>query len=168
MSTTDETISFILFQVGGTTYGLPADCVRQMEMIEVVTPVPGAPEFVDGVVFSRGQVVPAVNLRARFGMERAAYGAATRLIVVWSAGRTVGLIVDSAREFASITRGSLQKPPAALVAAGAHFLTGIALLGERLVLILDVDKLLSLTDTSASAAAEARAAEIVDGNAKTR
>ncbi len=58
--------------------------------------------FVDGVVFSRGAVVPAVNLRARFGFERAPYDARTRLIVVQHGGRSVGLIVDSAREFVTI------------------------------------------------------------------
>jgi chemotaxis signal transduction protein len=68
-----------------------------------VTRVPNAPAHVDGVVFSRGQVVPAVNLRARFGFERAAYDLRSRLIVVQSSGRHVGLIADDAREFVRIS-----------------------------------------------------------------
>ena len=74
--------SYILFTVAGTTYALPSGEVRHMEMIEDITRVPNAPAFVDGVVFSRGQVVPVVNLRARFGFERAPFDLRTRLIVV--------------------------------------------------------------------------------------
>ena len=59
--------TFVVFTVAGTSYALPSRDVQHMEMIENVTRVPNAPPHVDGVVFSRGQVVPAVNLRARFG-----------------------------------------------------------------------------------------------------
>src|SRR5205823_3398220 len=63
--------SFILFQVAETFYGLPSRNVQQMEMVENITPVPNAAPFVEGVVFTRGQVIPAVNLRVRFGFEKA-------------------------------------------------------------------------------------------------
>ena len=72
--------------------------------------MPNAAHFVDGVVFSRGQVVPALNLRARFGFEKAPYDLSTRLLVVHAAGRSVGLIVDAAREFVSIDPASIQPP----------------------------------------------------------
>ena len=71
-----RTDHYILFIVAGTTYALPSHEVAHVEMVEQITRVPNAPAFVDGVVFSRGQVVPAVNLRARFGFERAPYGPA--------------------------------------------------------------------------------------------
>ncbi len=63
---------FILFELAGTTYALRSQVVQQMEMIEQITPVPNAAPFVEGVVFSRGQVIPAVNLRVRFGLEKTA------------------------------------------------------------------------------------------------
>ena len=94
--------TYILFSVAGTTYALPSSEVRHMEMVEQVTAVPNAPPFVDGVVFSRGQVVPVVNLRARFGFERARYDLRTRLLVVAGGGPPVGLLVDDAREFVTI------------------------------------------------------------------
>ena len=72
--------------------------------------MPNAAPFVDGVVFSRGQVVPALNLRARFGFERAPYDLSTRLLVVHAGGRSVGLVVDAAREFVSIVRRAIQPP----------------------------------------------------------
>src|SRR5215510_4284689 len=94
--------SYILFEIVGTTYAVPSQSVQQIEMIEHVTPLPNAPSFVDGVVFTRGQVIPAINVRTRFGFEKVPLTTRTRLIVTNFAGRVVGLIVDSAREFISI------------------------------------------------------------------
>ncbi len=131
---------FILFVLAGTTYGLRSGLVQQMEMIEQVTPVPNAPPFVEGVVFSRGQVVPVVNLRRRFGFEKVANDLRTRLIVVSNEGRLVGLLVDAAREFVAIPTDSIQPPPEALWGLSGKYVRGIARLGERLVLILDVDE----------------------------
>ena len=70
---------FIVFELAGTAYGLRSRDVRHLEMLEHVTPVPNAAPFVEGVVFSRGQVIPVVSLRARFGLERAPYDLRTRL-----------------------------------------------------------------------------------------
>ena len=85
--------TYILFSVAGTTYAVQSYQVRHMEMVEHVTPVPNAPPSVEGVVFSRGQVVPVINLRVRFGFERAQRDLRTRLLVVESgrpAGRPAG------------------------------------------------------------------------------
>ena len=75
------THTYILFSLAGTTYALRSEQVLHMEMLEHVTPVPNAPAFVEGVVFSRGQVVPVINLRARFGFERIDSTLRTRLLV---------------------------------------------------------------------------------------
>ena len=90
--------TYILFGVAGTTYAMRSDQVLHMEMVEHVTPVPNAPAFVEGVVFSRGQVVPVINLRARFGFDRAAIDLRTRLLVVQMQGRRVGLMADEPRD----------------------------------------------------------------------
>jgi purine-binding chemotaxis protein CheW len=146
MQSSGSNSSFILFQVSGSTYGLPAACVQQMEMLERVTPVPNAAPCVDGIVFSRGQVVPAVNLRQRFGFEKIPYDGQTRLIVVSNDARRVGLIVDSSREFVSIPTEAIQPPPESLTALSGKYLKCIATLDKRLVLILDLDALLTFTD----------------------
>ncbi len=130
---------YILFELAGTSYGIPSQIVQQMEMVEHITPVPNAPHFVDGVVFLRGQVIPAINLRQRFGFPKAPYDLRTRLIVVRAAGRTVGLIVDSAREFVPINSEAIQPPPEGIAGLSGHYLAGIATLGQRLVLLLDVE-----------------------------
>ena len=142
---------FILFELAGTTYGVPSRLVQQMEMIEDITPVPNAPPFVEGVVFSRGQVVPAVNLRRRFGFEKVPRDLRMRLVVVSNGGRSVGLLVDAAREFVTIPAEAIQPPPEALSGLSGKYLQGIARLGERFVLILDVDEVLNFTDITSPA-----------------
>ena len=103
---------------------------------------PDAPAFVDGVVFSRGRVVPAVNLRRRFGFERVPYDLRTRLIVVAHADRAVGLIVDSAREFVTIPAGAVQPPPESLGGTSGNYLAGIATVNDKVILIIDVAEVL--------------------------
>jgi purine-binding chemotaxis protein CheW len=129
---------YILFLVAGTTYGLPSHLVRHVEMIEQVTPVPNAARFVDGVVFSRGQVVPVVNLRARFGFDRTALDLRSRLLVVDAGGRHVGLLVDEAREFVSIADDAIHPPGDSIAGLSGAYLQGIASMSGRLVLIVDV------------------------------
>src|SRR5512133_2316205 len=109
-----RTDHYILFTVAGTTYALPSDVVAHIEMVEQITRVPNAAPFVDGVVFSRGQIVPAINMRARFGFERAPLDVRTRFLVVNVEGRTVGLLVDTCREFLRIDAASIHPPAEAL------------------------------------------------------
>jgi purine-binding chemotaxis protein CheW len=135
--------SFVLFQVAETFYGLPSRNVQQMEMIDHITPVPNASAFVEGVVFSRGQVIPAISLRARFGLERVAHTARSRLIVTNLNGRLVGLIADSAREFISIPAESVQPPPEGLSGMSGKYLKGVATIAERVILIVDLDELIN-------------------------
>jgi chemotaxis signal transduction protein len=98
-NTRNDAEPFVLFELAGTTYGVRSRFVQQMEMIEHITPVPNAPPAVEGVVLARGQVIPALNLRVRFGFERAPFDLRTRLMVVNHGERTLGLIVDTSREF---------------------------------------------------------------------
>src|SRR4051812_45465621 len=138
--------SYILFTVAGTTYALPSGDVRHMELIEDITRVPNAPGFVDGVVFSRGQVVPVVNLRARFGFDRAPFDVRSRLIVVQAGARLIGLVADAAREFVSIPADAIHPPNEALAGMSGRYVEGIASLGERLILVLSLDRILNFAE----------------------
>lgn len=142
---------FILFGLAGATYALRSREIQQLEMIGSITPVPNAPAFVDGVVSVRGQVVPIVNLRARFGFPRVPFDVRSRLLVVRREGRTVGFAVDSAREFTAIAADAIRPPPEAVSGLSGRYLEGIAHLGERLVLILDMTDLFSPDATEVSA-----------------
>jgi purine-binding chemotaxis protein CheW len=165
---------YVLFDLAGTTYALPSSQIQQVEMVEKLTPVPKAPPSVAGVVLSRGQVIPALDLRVRFGLPPQAYTLHTRLLVVSHADRTVGLIVDTAREFAAIPGEAIRPPPEAIGDLSGEYLQAIAMLGARLVLILDVGAILEQPDSVLqppgagqrvdSAAADASVATTAAGN----
>lgn len=142
--------AYILFELANTTYAIPSDVVQQMEMVEHITPVPNTLPFIEGVVFSRGQVIPAFNLRIKFGLEKKPYSLRTRLIVVHVQNRTVGIIVDTAREFLTIPNTAIQPPPESLSGMSSKFLSGIATLEKRVVLILNIEELLQLPEWTTS------------------
>jgi purine-binding chemotaxis protein CheW len=115
-------------------------------MVENVTPVPNATHSLEGVVLTRGRIIPAVNLRARFGFPKIAYNLRTRLIVVEAEGRTVGLIVDSAREFTTLPGAEIKPPPDAIANLNGDYLEGIATVDGRMILILRLAAVLNIAD----------------------
>ena len=135
---------FILFELSGTTYGVRSRFVQQIEMIDDVASVPNAHPAVEGVVLVRGQVIPALNLRKRFGFEKIDRDLRSRLVVINTEKRVVGLLVDTAREFIKISLESIEPPPEALTGLSGHYLEGIATVGERMILILNLDAVLDL------------------------
>jgi purine-binding chemotaxis protein CheW len=135
---------FILFELAGTTYGVRSQYVQQIEMIDDVASVPNAHPAVEGVVLVRGQVIPALNLRTRFGFERIQRELRSRLVVINTGTRVVGLFVDTAREFIKIPTESIEPPPEALTGLSGHYLEGVATIDERMILILDLDAVLEL------------------------
>jgi chemotaxis signal transduction protein len=140
--------NYIVFSVAGTAYALPSQDVAHVELVEQVTRVPNAPPFVDGVVFSRGAVVPAVNARVRFGFPSIPYDTRTRLIVAQRNGRTIGLIVDEAREFLAIADGAVQPPAEGLTGTSGRYIRAVATVGERMILVLDLTELLNVDELS--------------------
>lgn len=150
--------TFILFELAGATYGVSSKDVLHIDLLEHVTPVPNAAPWVDGVVFSRGQVIPAMNLRARFGFPREAATPRTRLIFVKSEQRTVALIVDTAREFRTIPATAIRPIEETLAGVHGNYIRAVASLADRLVLLLDVPAVLSYAATDPTAPAEAASA----------
>lgn len=142
--------TYIVFSVAGTAYAIPSEQVQHMEMVESVTAVPNAPPFVEGVVFSRGHVVPVINLRARFGFERTPVDLRSRLLVVLDGTRRVGFLVDDAREFVSIDPEVIHAPGESIGHLSGNYLEGVATLGERIVLVLNVRGILESTPTAAA------------------
>ena len=156
--------TYVLFELAGTTYGLRTSEVQHMEMLERVTPVPNTSPAVEGVVFSRGQVIPAVNLRVRFGLPREPHTMRSRLIVIQLQQRLVGLIVDSAREFIAIPKEAIRPIQEAVSGMEGNYLKGIAALGPRLVLLLDLEVALNLGNEIQAPSASELAAQF---NAQT-
>ncbi len=135
---------FILFELAGTTYGVRSEFVQQIEMIDDVASVPNAHPAVEGVVLVRGQVIPALNLRTRFGFDKVERNLRSRLVVINNGSRVVGLVVDTAREFIKIAPESIEPPPEALTGLSGKYLEGIASINERMILVLNLDAVLDL------------------------
>ena len=143
-TTQNDAEPFVLFELAGTTYGVRSRFVQQLEMVEHVTPVPNAIPAVEGVVLARGQVIPALNLRVRFGFAKAPFDLRSRLLVVNKGGRTLGLIVDTAREFLRIPEAAVEPPPAAITGLSGKYLEGIATIKDRMILVLDLDEVIDI------------------------
>jgi purine-binding chemotaxis protein CheW len=137
--------TFILFEIAGTTYAVRSSLVQQVQMIEHVTPVPNSLPVVEGVVHVRGRVIPALNLRVRFGFQKIAFDMRARLVVINLGGRVVGLIVDTAREFVLIPDAAIEVPPEGITKLSGKYLDGIATFKERLILILNIAQVIDVS-----------------------
>ena len=144
--------TYILFELAGSAYGVKSKDVLHIDLLEHITPVPNTALAVDGVVFSRGQVIPALNLRVRFGFPRAANTNRTRLIFLRHEQRTVALIVDSAREFRTIPTDTIRPIEETLTGVNGNYVKGVATVGDRLVLLLDVAAVLKVDEASLATA----------------
>jgi purine-binding chemotaxis protein CheW len=116
-------------------------------------PVPRAPSFVKGVINLRGRIIPVVDLRARFGMPEVEPTKETRIVVAESPSTRVGLIVDSVSEVLLVPTDAVEPTPAVAGGADAEYLRGIAKLGGRLVLLLELDGLFGVEERTALAGA---------------
>jgi purine-binding chemotaxis protein CheW len=139
--------TYIIFELADSAYGVRSEDVQHIEMLEHVTPLPNTNSAVDGVVFSRGTVVPAINLRARFGLPRVAPTLRTRLVFVRVQQRVVALIVDAAREFRTVPAESVRPIEETLHGIEGNYVQGVATVKDRLVLLLDVAALLRVDET---------------------
>lgn len=135
--------SYVIFELAGSLYGIHSRDVRHVDMLEHVTPVPNTSPSLEGVVFSRGRVIPALNLRVRFGLPRAAHTAGTRLVFLEVHERVVALIVDSAREFRAIAREAIKPVEETLHGIRGNYVRGVATVRDRLVLLIDVAAVLA-------------------------
>lgn len=148
-----DTDTYILFELAGAAYGVRSDAVQHVDMLEHLTPVPNTAPAVDGVVFSRGHVIPALNLRVRFGLPRQAATPSTRLIFLKVQNRVVALIVDAAREFRTIPRNAIRPIEHTLHGIQGNYVQGIATVKDRVVLLLDVGAVLNPDEIAVPAGA---------------
>jgi len=151
--------SYVIFELAGSVYGIPSESVAHIEMLEHVTLVPNANPAIDGVVFSRGQVIPALNLRVRFGFPRREKTLRTRILFARVHDRTAGLIVDSAREFRNLPVESIHPIEETLTGINGRYLKAVTKVGERMVLILDLEAVLRVEDVELPAETEVTPAQ---------
>jgi len=131
------------FKVGRETYGVPITSLHEIVRVPDITAVPDAPEYLEGVINLRGKIVSVMDLRKRFGEKHATLKKQNRILVVEHAGRLAGLIVDSASEVLKIPSDAVEPPPAAFQEGGLNCVTGLGKVGGRLVVLLEMSKLLA-------------------------
>jgi purine-binding chemotaxis protein CheW len=131
------------FQVGRETYGVPITSLHEIVRVPDITAVPDAPDYLEGVINLRGKIVSVMDLRKRFGEKETGLKRQNRILVVEHAGRLAGLIVDSASEVLKIPSDAVEPAPAVFQEGGLNCVTGLGKVGGRLVVLLDMSKLLA-------------------------
>ncbi len=136
-------VQLVTFRVGGEEFGLDVFAVHEILRYQAPTPMPRAPEFVEGVMDVRGTLVPVVDLRRRFETPEVEYGEDTRIVLVDFAHEKLGLVVDSVTEVLRAPETAVSEPPAYIRGLAAEFVRGIVRVGERLVVLIDLERILS-------------------------
>lgn len=136
----------IVFQLMDKEYGIPVSQVRSIEKIPHVTRVPGTAPFVKGVINLRGVVTPIIDLRLRFDLEEVPYSDSTRAIIVTLGEKEVGLVVDAANDVIDITPESIEPSPEVVGTEEVDYIKGVIKLERRLLILVDLEKVLDVTD----------------------
>jgi chemotaxis signal transduction protein len=139
-------VQLVTFMLGGEEYGIPISQIQEIDRLSKITKVPKAARFVEGVTNLRGEVIPVLDTRKRFDLEAKASDDRTRIMIVELGGVKTGLIVDSVREVLSLPKKDVAPPPQAVHSGiDQHFISGIGKVdsGKRMVVLLDVEKILS-------------------------
>lgn len=138
----DKEIQVVGFRIGRETFGLPISIVREIVRVPEVTSVPNAPDYIEGVINLRGRIIPIVDLRKRFGQKSVEANKKNRIVVVEIGPRAFGLIVNSASEVLRIPPSEIEEPNNVFQEGELDFVTGVGKLRGRLVILLDVSKIL--------------------------
>jgi purine-binding chemotaxis protein CheW len=147
-----ELLQLVSFHIGGEEFGLDILRVQEIIRVQQLTRVPNSPDFVDGVINLRGKVIPVVALRKRFGLEELAHDKQTRIVVIEVKGTVLGFIVDSVSEVLRIPADTVEPPPR-LGKVEREYVSGVGKLDNRLLILLDVDRLMSDADEISSSVA---------------
>ena len=135
------------FQVGRETYGVPITSLHEIVRVPEITAVPDAPAYVEGVINLRGKIVSVIDLRKRLGEKKVNSTRRNRILVIEHNGRLAGLIVDSASEVLKIPASDVEQSPASFPEGGTNCVTGLGKYQGRLIVLLDMNKLLDLEAT---------------------
>jgi purine-binding chemotaxis protein CheW len=139
----DELLQLVGFKVNGEEFGVDILQVQEIIRMMKITKVPQSKDFIDGVINLRGRVIPVVNLRQRLGMEKIDENNKTRIIVVEIGAKTIGFIVDEVSEVLRIPKSITEPPPKALNGIDSTYITAVAKLEDRILILLDLEKLFS-------------------------
>ncbi len=132
----------VVFDLANEVYGMDIGVVLEIIRMQEITKVPRTPEFVEGIINLRGKIIPVVDLRKRFSLPVTDETADNRIVVVDIDGQGIGMVVDAVAEVMRINSGSIEPPSEAITTQESDYLLGIAKLDDKLIILLDMNKLL--------------------------
>lgn len=138
----EKELQVVGFRIGSETYGVRIGSVREIVRVPDITAVPNAPETIEGVINLRGKIIPVMDLRKRFGHADIQSDKKNRILVVELDGKLVGLIVNSASEVLKISPSDIEAPGNVFAEGESSYVTGVGKLQGRLIILLDISKLL--------------------------
>jgi purine-binding chemotaxis protein CheW len=142
-------MQLVSFRLAQEEYGVEITKVQEIILMGEITRVPQTPEYIKGLINLRSTVIPIVDLRLRFGLAQEAATDETRIMVVNVAGKTIGIIVDAVSEVLRISKEQIAPPPPTVAGLGREYLTGLVKLENRLLILLDIDRILGCEETAA-------------------
>jgi len=141
----DQTMQIIGFKLGEEEFGIDIFSVKEIIRMSIMTRVPNAPEFVVGVINMRGKVIPIIDLCTRFGLPVTDFSNADRkIIVIEHENKTVGFLVDVVNDVTNINKNLTEPPPPMVAGIDSDYITAIAKLDEKLLILLEISKILVL------------------------
>ena len=145
-NTSEALEQIITFNVGKEDYGIEIQMVKEVIRQREITRLPKAPAFVKGVINLRGDVIPVIDLREKFGLEEEEYTDKTRVIVVEVDRKSIGMIVDSVSHVVRLARDQIEPPPPLVGGVSGEFIRGVGKLGERLIVLLNINRILTIEE----------------------
>jgi purine-binding chemotaxis protein CheW len=139
----EATREVLVFILGGDEYGVDILKVQEIRGYDKVTPIPAAPDYVKGVINLRGVIVPVIDLRVKFRLAQVKYDQFTVVVILRLATRVIGVVVDGVSDVMALTASEVRPAPQLGTVVDASFISGVATQGERMVLLLDIERLLS-------------------------
>ena len=138
-----DTIQVVSFKLGSEEYGVDIAQVQEINRMVAVTHVPRAPQFMEGVINLRGQLIPIIDLRARFGMPRAEHTKNTRIVVTEIGAKRVGMVVDSVSEVLRLPVEDIEPAPEMITGVDTEYIRGVGKIEDRLIILLDLARIIS-------------------------
>ena len=135
-------MQLVSFRLADEEYGIEIKKVREIILVGEITRVPQTPPYVKGLIKLRSTVIPIIDLKLRFGLPETEPTDETRIVVANVAGKTIGVIVDAVSEVLRISQEQIAPPPPTVAGLGREYLVGLARLKERLLILLDIEKII--------------------------
>jgi purine-binding chemotaxis protein CheW len=138
-----DTTQVVSFKLGSEEYGVDIAQVQEINRMVTVTHVPRAPVFMEGVINLRGQLIPIIDLRTRFGMPRAEHTKSTRIVVTEVGAKRVGMVVDSVSEVLRLPADAVEPAPDMVAGVETEYIRGVGKVDDRLIILLDLSRVVS-------------------------